>query len=114
MILAVKADQTLFKDVFFRRGLNIVLADRTKESDQKDTRNGLGKSTLIEIIHFCLGGDASATLKDEHLLNWTFTLDLMLAGKPVSVSRNTETSRRVSIEADISDWPIKPKLNNKN
>lgn len=111
MILAVKCDRPSFREVHFLRGLNVVLADRTKQATRKDTRNGLGKSTLIEIIHFCLGGALSGTLKDEHLADWTFTLDLELAGKPVSVSRNTTSQSRVRIEADSAGWPISPKLN---
>lgn len=113
MILAVRCDQPSFKNVYFERGLNVVLADRTKESTRKDTRNGLGKSTLIEIIHFCLGSSLSGTLKDEHLLDWTFTLDFELAGKVISVSRNTENTSRFIVEGDFTEWPIKPKHNAK-
>jgi uncharacterized protein YydD (DUF2326 family) len=54
-ILRVRADQPTFRDVTFTSGFNVVLAERTKESTKKDSRNGLGKSTLIEIISFCLG-----------------------------------------------------------
>ncbi|MFM6726441.1 MAG: DUF2326 domain-containing protein, partial [Dolichospermum sp.] len=57
MIYAVRCNQPSFKTVNFRPGLNVVLADRTEESGIRDSRNGLGKSTLIEIIHFCLGGN---------------------------------------------------------
>jgi uncharacterized protein YydD (DUF2326 family) len=111
MLLAVKCDQPTFKEVHFLPGLNVVLADRTKEATRKDTRNGLGKSTLIEIIHFCLGSSPDATLKDEHLAHWTFTLELKLAGKPISISRNTTEHKKVQIAGDTSDWPIKPKHN---
>lgn len=51
----LSANQPGFKNVSFRDGFNIVVAERTKESTKKDSRNGLGKSTLIELIHFCLG-----------------------------------------------------------
>jgi len=113
MLLSVKCDQPTFKEVHFLPGLNVVLADRTKEATRKDTRNGLGKSTLIEIIHFCLGCTPDTTLKDEHLVNWTFTLELKLAGKAVSISRNTREHKKVQITGDASDWPIKPKHNAK-
>lgn len=113
MLLAVKCDQSTFKEVRFLPGLNVVIADRTKESTRKDSRNGLGKSTLIEITHFCLGSAPGSTLKDEHLANWTFSLDLKLAGKNVSVSRNTCEHRTVQVEGADSDWPIKPKHNTK-
>ena len=56
MIHSVTADRPSFKTVELKPGFNVILAERTKESTKKDSRNGLGKSTLIEIIHFCLGG----------------------------------------------------------
>lgn len=107
MIISVTSDQKSFKNVYFEPGFNVVLADRTKDSTKKDTRNGLGKSTLIEIIHFCLG----ASLKDEHLADWTFTLTLKLAGKVVSASRNTTAHQRIIVDGDTTDWEVKPKLN---
>lgn len=113
MLLSVRCDQPTFKEVHFLPGLNVVLADRTKEATRKDTRNGLGKSTLIEIIHFCLGCSPDTALKDEHLANWTFTLELELAGKTISVSRNTTEHKKVQIAGDTSDWPVKPKHNAK-
>jgi len=102
-----------FRDIRFKTGFNVVLAERTKESTNKDSRNGLGKSTLIEIIHFCLGAGAIANkgLLIEPLLNTTFTLDLTLANKPVSVSRNTSDPRNVLIIGDTSNWPIQPENN---
>jgi uncharacterized protein YydD (DUF2326 family) len=113
MIISVTCDHSSFKDVHFQPGFNVVLADRTKESTIRDTRNGLGKSTLIEIIHFCLGASPDVTLKDEHVYDWTFTITLQLAGQVVIASRNTATPNRVTVEADPSDWKIKPKLNSK-
>lgn len=110
MIHAVRSDQLFFRPVEFTPGFNLILAERTKEATAKDTRNGLGKSTLIEIIHFCLGSTAS---KNKGLLvaplhNWTFTVDLTLAGQRISVSRNTGSPSRVAINGDTSAWPIQP------
>lgn len=41
-------------DITFKNGLNIVCADITEKSTDKDTRNGVGKSTLLHLIDFCL------------------------------------------------------------
>lgn len=114
MIISVTCDQKSFKNVYFKPGLNVVLADRTKEATKKDTRNGLGKSTLIEIIHFCLGGSLDGTLKEQNVSDWTFTLTLEIAGKVVSASRNTANPGRIQVDGDATDWEIKPKLNKKN
>lgn len=110
MLKAVRCDKESFREVRFKPGFNVILAERLKESTQKDTRNALGKTTLIEIIHFCLGASAK---KNEGLLvkeleNWTFILDLTLNGKDYSIYRNTLEFDKIIIEGDVSDWPIKP------
>jgi len=110
MIHSIKSDKLSFKTINFRSGFNVILADRTKESTIKDSRNGLGKSTLIEIIHFCLGGDKGETLKKKQLDGWTFTIEIDLGGKTYSVSRNTENQNKISVVGDCSNWPIKPTI----
>lgn len=116
MIHAVRANQASFKTVEFTSGCNVVMADRTKESTKKETRNGLGKSTLLEIIHFCLG--ASATTKQgllvDTLAGWEFTLDLTLQGEQISVTRSTATPAKVYIAGNTATWPIQPWYDNKN
>jgi len=108
MIYSVKCDKPSFKNIKFNSGFNVILAERTKESTIKDSRNGLGKSTLIEIIHFCLGANKGETLSKPELDDWTFTLDLDLAGKSYSVTRNTSATNKIVIDGNCSDWPIKP------
>ena len=58
VIHAVTASHAGFQHVQFQKGFNVVLAERKKAATSRDTRNGLGKSTLVEIIHFCLGAGA--------------------------------------------------------
>lgn len=112
MIRAVKCDQPSFKNVFFNDGFNVVVAERTQESTRKDSRNGLGKSTLIEIIHFCLGASApKGTLASPALANWTFSVDLLLDGRPITVSRNTSDAATVTLGGDTQGWPVAPGTN---
>lgn len=108
MLLAVRSDKESFKEVSFTPGFNVVLAERTKESTIKDSRNGLGKSSLIQVIHFCLGGNRSRTLSSDKLADWTFTLDFENSGKEYSISRNTTNANKIIVKGDCTDWPIKP------
>ena len=110
MIKAVKCDKKGFKEVWFSPGFNVVLAERTQKSTDQDSRNGLGKTTLIEIIHFCLGAGTKANegLRVPELHNWTFTLEITLRKKEYTISRNTEKFGFIKLEGDFSDWPIKP------
>jgi uncharacterized protein YydD (DUF2326 family) len=108
MLHAVRANHPSFRDVEFGPGLNIVLADRTRESDPKDTRNGLGKSTLLEIIHFCLGAEVPDGLKTPLLREWTFSLELDVGSCRLTVSRSIATPSRVSIEGDVGSLVGQP------
>ena len=110
MIYSVIADKPTFKNINFQKGMNIILADRTQEATKKDSRNGLGKSTLIEIIHFCLGANKGETLSKIEMENWTFTIDIDLAQKRYKLSRNTTDSNKVAVEGDCTEWLIKPEM----
>lgn len=110
MIKAVRSDRASFNEVKFEKGFNIILAERTKESTQRDSRNGLGKTTLIEIIHFCLGASPRPNegLRVKELEGWTFILDLTLRGKDYTIYRNTKDFAIIKIEGNFGNWPIRP------
>ena len=110
MIHSISADTPSFKTVTFKAGLNVVLATRTKKSDKKDSANGLGKSTLINILHFCLGGDAVGALTHKTLDGWKFTIKIDVDGRTYSVSRTVAKRAKIFIDGDCSDWPIKPNI----
>ncbi len=114
LIHSVKANQCSFKTVEFQPGFNVILADRTETSGEKDSRNGLGKSTLITIIHFCLGAksDRKNKLHSSSLRGWAFSLDLTLNNSIITVTRSVEEPQQVELEGDTSDWEIQPKLKN--
>ena len=110
MIHGIYANQSTFHPVEFTAGLNVVLAERTDTSTQKDTRNGLGKSTLIDIIDFCLG---SRVTKDKGLLrgslvDWAFTIDITLAGNRIRATRAIATPNRINIDGPFDGWIEKP------
>ena len=111
MIHAIRCNHSSFKTVEFRPGFNVILADRTEDSGSKDSRNGLGKSTLIEIIHFCLGSTLPRAkgLGSKNIRGWAFSLELTLANQVVTVTRNTDEQSKVVINGDTTNWPIQPK-----
>ena len=111
MIRAVRCNQSSFKAVEFRPDFNVILADRTEVSSSKDSRNGLGKSTLIEIIHFCLGANLPKAkgLGSKNLRGWAFTLELTLANQAITVIRSIDEPSKIVIEGDTTNWSIQPK-----
>ena len=111
MIKRITANKRSFKTVEFKPGFNVILADCTLESTQRDSRNGVGKTTLIEIIHFCLGAKTSKGkgLRVEALMDWTFMADLVVAGAPILITRSVKEPNSIYVEGDVSKWPIAPK-----
>jgi len=110
MIHGVYANKASFHSVEFTTGLNMVVADRSAVSTEKDTRNGLGKSALIEIIDFCLGSSATSGkgLCIEPLADWAFTLDLTLAGNRVRITRSIAAPNRIVIDGETTAWIEQP------
>ena len=105
MILAVRADADKFRAVEFKPGLNIVLAHRRDDSSPRHTRNGLGKTTLLNIIHFCLGGDGRSIQGSsvEEIQDWEFRIDIQIGTQRLTVSRSVRKPSNVTVEADI-EW----------
>lgn len=112
MIHGITSNQSTFHPVEFTAGLNVVLAERTDASTQKDTRNGLGKSTLIEIIDFCLGSRATKGkgLLLESLADWSFTIDITLASNRIKATRAITTPNRITIEGATDGWIERPDM----
>ena len=105
MISSVRSNMASFKEVEFTPGFNVVLADRTKESTSGDSRNGLGKTTLFDIVHFCLGAQ---TRRNQGLLvaplkGWTFTLEVKIEDRFLAVTRSTDEPNRVQLQGDVDD-----------
>ena len=75
---SVQANKDHFRPVEFRDGLNVILAERTEVSRETDSRNGVGKTTLFQIIDFCMGGRVSGSdgLAKLQGSDWEFSLTL--------------------------------------
>ncbi len=104
------ANKKSFRPVKFVEGLNIILAEKSATSSPKDTRNGVGKTTLVEILMFCLGGYATkgkGVIQDA-LASWVFTLEMTLKGNRVKVSRSIAEHQTIRVIGDIEFWAVNP------
>jgi uncharacterized protein YydD (DUF2326 family) len=101
------ANQKSFRKINFNDGFNVVIAERTSSSSQKDSRNGLGKTLLLEIIDFCLGSNFNndSRLKSEELTGWSFTLEMEISGEIYKVTRKIDEPNILIIRGDTSKLP---------
>jgi len=100
MILRVWSDLPTFHEARFDRvGMNVVLANRGEDSKETESTNGLGKTTLLRIIHFVLGADLpqDKVLSHPDLVGVTFGMDLEIDGETAVISRNTGSPKKVSV-----------------
>ena len=89
MIRKVTADRSSFKTLEFHSGLNILLADRSESATDKDSRNGAGKTSLLELIHFVFGASASGTIfRSADIGDWRFGVEMEVDSEPGSVMRS--------------------------
>jgi uncharacterized protein YydD (DUF2326 family) len=99
MIYELTSSLPEFKTLEFHPGLNIILADRTESSRKTDTRNGSGKSSIVEIMHFLLGAKATpgSMFRLPPLVDHWFQMTFDLGGVPVTVRRSGNTSGKVAV-----------------
>lgn len=111
MLRKVWSSDGRFKAVEFSEGLNVLLAERTIESGAKDTRNGAGKTTFLNILHFCLGSDLhNLSLPKEELSGWTFYIELDICDVRVTASRSIDNPKNIQIHSTVPELAIEPEV----
>ena len=109
MIYYLSSDLKTFRGLEFSPGLNLLLADRSESATDRQTRNGAGKTSLVEVIHFLLGADArgDSIFRSEELAPWTFEMQLDLAGERVTIARSGLAPSRILVrEGDTTAWKV--------
>lgn len=107
MIYSIDASGDTFRRVDLKPGFNVVVADRKESESSTSSRNGVGKTSLIRIIQFCLGGKRRGALDNEPLDDWTFTCNLDVGEARVEVSRST-SGGRIQVQGQWDRLPVDP------
>ena len=104
-----KFNNKVVREVNFEPGVNLIVAERSPDSSDKDSRNGLGKTTLLRIIDFCLGSDVNkkGTLQTKYLPGWEFAIELDIRGRRVTATRAIDDDKTIRVEADTTGWPVR-------
>ena len=62
-LIIARGDGLVVRKIPFRRGLNLIV-DETPAGGGRETGNSVGKTTVLKLIDFCLGGDAHEIYSD--------------------------------------------------
>ena len=106
-LVRLSSDHESFKTVNFNpRGLTLIVGARSKRGQ---TYNGVGKSLIVEILHFCLGANKNEEFEIK-IPQWEFVLEVEIAGEKHSISRNTSKQKVVYLDnteiklAALNEW----------
>ena len=108
MIRRLDSDLESFKTLTFSPGLNVILAAKSPGASDRQSRNGAGKTSFVELVHFLFGADArpDSIFRSKALCDWTFNASVEIGGKTFSISRSGKSSSQVYIDGDMEDWPV--------
>ncbi|KAB8043334.1 DUF2326 domain-containing protein [Janthinobacterium aquaticum] len=106
-LVKLYANRETFNTVHFNEtGLTLIIGAKT---NQGSTYNGVGKSLIVELLHFCLGSKKNSEF-EKKIPQWEFSLDFKIDGKTHVVSRNTSSQGVVHLDhkeiklAELNDW----------
>lgn len=112
MIRRFGSDLSSFKTLTFGPGLNILLADKSEGANDRQSRNGAGKTSFIELVHFLFGADArkESIFRSDALAPWTFDVAVDIANDTISAARSGAKPSQILVNGPVESWPIKPRF----
>ena len=105
MISRIGSDRESFKALTFGPGLNILLADKSEGATDRQSRNGAGKTSLVELVHFLFGANAPSTsiFKSEALCDWTFEVEVEVGKDVIRAARSGRRPSHITIGGRFAD-----------
>lgn len=90
-LLKLSANVKSFRTVQFNRtGLSLIVSEQNApRTNRTKTYNGVGKSLMLELLHYCLASNTNKGF-EAHLKDWLFYLDVELEGKLHTIARSAD------------------------
>lgn len=105
--LTISSGNKVIREIVFHDGLNLIVDD-TPADDTKQTGNNVGKTTVLALIDFCLGGSGKYVYtdpenkKEEHRLVKKYLIDRrILVSLVLKADLSSEDSEEVLIERNF-------------
>ena len=112
MIHHFGSDLASFKTLTFGPGLNILLADKSEGANDRQSRNGAGKTSFIELVHFLFGADArkESIFRSDALCPWFFDVAVDIAAETITAARSGTKPSRILVNGSVEGWPVPPQF----
>lgn len=105
--LTISSGYKIIREIVFHEGLNLIVDD-TPADDTKQTGNNVGKTTVLALIDFCLGGSGKYVYtdpenkKEEHRLVKKYLIDhCILVSLVLKADLSSDDSEEVLIERNF-------------
>lgn len=100
-LIRLSSNMNSFHTVEFKDGLNLIIGKQANPDDKSldKTYNGVGKSLLIYILHFCLGSNKIVPF-EEKIPGWEFTLEFSIDGELYTSVRNTSNQSKIFLNGE--------------
>lgn len=98
-LLNLTANKDSFKPVFFNKTGITLIVGRQKTPETTDTGrtyNGVGKSLIVNLVHFCLGAGTNSKL-EEAIPGWEFSLKFEVDGEEYTSTRSVSAQNKISL-----------------
>lgn len=83
--LIIKSKNTVIRDIHFGDGLNLIL-DNTPITFKTETGNNVGKTTVLQLIDFCLGASEDKITRDKESKSILYNVKSFLVDEEVVVT----------------------------
>ena len=112
MIRRMGSDLESFKTLDFNPGFNVLLADKSEGATDRQSRNGAGKTSFVDTVHFLTGGKAGpdSIFRLDELIKSTFDMQMDVGGDKITVERSGAVPSKIYLNGPVEDWPIPPKF----
>ena len=114
MLRRIYSSDPAFRTLDFRPGFNLLVAEKATNATDLQSRNGLGKSSLVRLVHFLLGGSCKkgeCIFLDPMLRDQFFGMEFDLGGESIAVERSAAKPSRVFFsKLPRNIWPVNPRV----
>ncbi len=84
--LKIENSGHIIRDISFHKGINLII-DETKTENKRESGNNVGKTTVLRLIDFCLGGKGENIYKDTEFKSKSNTqIEKFLKGNNVIIA----------------------------